>query len=198
VRFARAATIGAVVATCALGGFYLIAGPAMAGAEGSVTRESLVEAGDDEPRFERSYRYAGGAAGKKAIEDAVEEAVRQMNPLIRRIARRRMLEANAVIPRLRFRLGGDPIVASYVGGRIVEAPADGRAVPWTDQYGETIEVSHRLHGSTLVQTMTGAQGNRTNEYRFTDDGKTMTMTVEISAKQMPSPLRYSVRYRQFD
>jgi hypothetical protein len=197
VRFARAATIGAVVATCALGGFSLIAGPAMAEAD-SKTSEAVVEADAEEPRPERSYRYAGGAAGKKAIEDAVEAAVRQMNPLIRGIARRRMLEANAVIPTLDFRLGGDPIVASYVGGRLIEAPADGRAVPWTDQYGETIEVSHRLRGSTLVQTMVGAQGNRRNQYRFTDDGKTMTMTVEISAKQMPAPLRYSVRYRLVD
>ena len=147
-------------------------------------------------RFERSYRYSGGAAGREAIEAAVEQTVRKMNPLIRSIARRRMLEANAVIPELGFDLGKDTIVASYAGGRIIETPADGRAVPWTDQFGDRIRVSHRMVGATLLQTMSGSNGDRINRYTFSADGTTMSMAVEIRSDKLPAPLRYTVAYRR--
>jgi hypothetical protein len=194
VKPVRAATIGVVVATgISLGGPWVPSGPAVASA--TVPDAGASTAFEQDPRFERSYRYAGGAAGKKAIETAVEEAVRKMNPLIRGIARRRMLDANRVIPELAFQLGGDPLVASYVGGRVIEAPADGRPVAWKDQYGETIQVSHRLRETTLLQTMAGSKGDRVNRYRFSADGKTMTMSVEIASDKLPAPLRYSIAYR---
>jgi hypothetical protein len=184
-------TVGfSIVSVLALGVFLVSSGPMVATAE---ARTATTEAS---ARFERSYRYSGGEAGKKAIEAAVEETVRKMNPLIRSIARRRMLEANAVIPELGFKLSGDMIVASYVGGRIVEAPADGRAVSWTDQFGDAIRVSHRLRGDVLVQTMVGSKGDRRNHYQFADDGQTMTMSVEIRSDKLPAPLRYSVTYRR--
>jgi hypothetical protein len=203
VRGARVAGVGAIVVFCAaLCGVLLVAEPiAGAGtvearAAGAGAAEAPARA-QQVPRFERSYRYAGAKAGKKAIEEAVEEAVKRMNPLIRGIARRRMLEANKIIPELGFHLGGDTLVASYVGGRIIEAPADGTSVPWTDQFGDTIRVSHRLRGSTLDQTMAGAKGDRRNRYRFSADG-TMTMSVEIRSSRLPEPLRYQVSYRRIE
>lgn len=189
MKRARATAIGVVIAAVLGGGGLWFAGPAVA--------EPAVGAAEHAgPRFERIYRYAGGETGKKVIEDAVEETVREMNLLIRPIARRRMLEANAVIPELGFHLSGDTLAASYVGGRVIEAPADGTAVPWTDPYGEKIRVSHRLTGGALHQTMIGKRGNRRNRYAFSADGKTMTMSVEINSDSLPAPLHYAVSYRR--
>lgn len=182
-----------------LGGLWAVAGPAVAGptvpGAGANTANETGTPVEKSPRFEQTYRYVGGDAGREAIEAAIEEAVRELNPLIRGIARKRMREANTVIPELAFRLGGDPLVASYVGGRVIEAPADGSPVAWTDQYGETIEVSHRLLDAMLLQTMSGKKGNRLNRYRFSSDGAKMTMSVEIQSNRLPAPLRYSVSYR---
>ena len=40
--------------------------------------------------FEWSYRYAGGKAGRAAVEQAVDEVVADMNVMIRGIARRKL------------------------------------------------------------------------------------------------------------
>jgi hypothetical protein len=200
VKLARFATIGAVVAcSAAFGGFWLLTGPATAGVKAAAaTSDAEPGARGETPRFERSYRYASGETGEAAIKAAVEEAVRELNPLIRGIARRRMLDANKVIPQLGFDLSGDPLVASYVGGRVIEAPADGRPVAWTDQYGDTVQVTHRVTNGALLQTMAGSKGDRRNRYRFSDDGKSMTMSVDIRSARLPSPLQYSLEYRRIE
>lgn len=145
--------------------------------------------------FEWSYRYAGGKAGRAAVEQAVDEVVADMNVMIRGIARRKLLEANEVVGELGFSLGGDPLVASFVGGRIIESPRGGAAVEWVDQFGDTVKVSQRWSNGKLVQRIFDANGSRTNVYRFGDDGR-MTMSVTIEAAQLPKPLRYRLSYRK--
>ena len=149
-----------------------------------------------QPQGELHFAYAGGQAGRDAIEQAVDEAIADMNVLIRGIARKRLLEANAVIEHFAFALEGDPVVASYVGGRIIAAPRSGKSITWTDQYGEKIQVSHHYADGKLVQKMVGSKGRRTNIYRFSDDEQTMSMSVEIVAAQLPAAVRYRVTYRR--
>ena len=115
--------------------------------------------------------------------------------MIRGIARRKLLEANEVVGELGFSLGGDPLVASFVGGRIIESPRGGAAVEWVDQFGDTVKVSQRWSNGKLVQRIFDANGSRTNVYRFGDDGR-MTMSVTIEAAQLPKPLRYRLSYRK--
>lgn len=150
----------------------------------------------NDPQAELHFDYANGQAGRDVIEEAVDEATADMNVLIRGIARKRLLDANAVIEQFAFALDGDPLVASYAGGRIIAAPRSGKRIPWTDQYGERIQVSHDYANGKLVQKMVGSKGRRTNIYRFSDDEQTMRMSVEIVADQLPAPVRYRLKYRR--
>lgn len=141
------------------------------------------------------FRYAGGQAGRDAVDSAIDEATEDMNVLVRGIARRRLRDANPVITELGFSLDGDPLRASYVEGRVVESPADGTTVDWVDQYGDTVHVSQKFSGNKLVQHMSDDNGSRKNVYRFASDGGKMTMSVEIRSKMLPQPVRYDVSYR---
>jgi hypothetical protein len=155
-----------------------------------------VEAATAQAEFETTYRYAGGDKGRAAVEAAIEAATAEMNPLIRGIARKRLIEANKIIASLSFSLGGDPLVATYVDGRVIEAPRSGDPIRWVDQFGEKIKVSHHLDGDGLIQKMSGSKGKRRNVYRFSDEDKSMTLSVTIESGVLPEPVRYKVRYER--
>ena len=167
-----------------------------AGASTAAARASVPAGTADDAEMDLRFAYAGGQAGRDAIATAIDEAIADMNGLIRGMARKRLLEVNAVIESMAFSLESDPVVTTYLNGRIIAAPRSGKSVPWTDQFGERIQVSHRYADGKLVQTMRGAKGQRKNVYRFSEDGKTMTMSVEIVADQLPAAIRYQVKYRR--
>lgn len=146
--------------------------------------------------LEWKHRYAGGEQGRVAVEQAIDEATEDMSGLIRGVARRRLRDANPIIDDIGFSLGGDPLRASYGGGRIIETPASGAAVDWVDPFGETVKVSQRWSGRELVQHMFNDNGSRTNVYRFSDDGQRMTMSVTIESPRLPKPIRYRLDYRK--
>lgn len=146
--------------------------------------------------LEWNHRYAGGDEGRAAIEGAIDEATEDMNAMIRGVARRRLREANPVLEDIGFSLGGDPLRASYVGGRIIETPASGAAVDWVDPFGDTVKVSQRWSDRELVQHMFDDDGSRTNVYRFSEDGQRMTMSVTIESPRLPKAIRYRLEYRK--
>lgn len=190
LRFKRVLLPAAAILLVAtgLGGWMALSAD---GSEASIAEASIAGAG-----LEWNHRYAGGEQGRLAVEQAIDEATEDMSSLIRGVARRRLREANPIIDELGFSLGGDPLRASYIGGRIIESPASGAAVDWVDQFGEDIEVSQRWSDRELVQHMVGEGGSRTNVYRFSEDGKTMTMSVTIEAPRLPKPIRYRLEYRK--
>lgn len=145
--------------------------------------------------LETRYVYAGGAAQRQAIERAVEDVVSEMLPLIRSVARKRLLESNGILESLEFSLSGDPLALKYIGDRIIEAPRSGKAVPWKDENGDPVRVSLRLQGTTLVQQLSDNRGSRRNTYVFGPDGK-LTMHVRIESSMMPKPLEYSLTYKK--
>jgi hypothetical protein len=146
-------------------------------------------------RYKQSFRYVGGAKQKQQRDAAIEKVVEQLNFIIRGIARRRLKDSNTIIPILNFSLGPEKTVTTYVNGSEIRAPADGSTIPWVDQYGETIRVSHTIVGDELIQRMRGAHGNRDNTYRFSADGEHMRMSVKVWSALLPEPVRYSLSYK---
>jgi hypothetical protein len=155
---------------------------------------SAFDAPSEGAGLEWNHRYAGGEQGRAAIEAAIDDATEGMSPLIRGVARRRLREANPIIDELGFSLRGDPLRASYVGGRIIETPASGEAVDWVDPFGDTVKVSQRWSDRELVQHMSDGNGSRTSVYRFSDDGRRMTMSVKIESPRLPKPISYRLDY----
>lgn len=152
----------------------------------------------DASRFESSYAFAGGAKQEAALAAAIEALTGDMNVLIAGMARKRLTAANPVIRRIGFSLGGDPLLSSYIGGRLVESPASGAQVSWVDQNGDAVRVSQRWDGRTLVQRMSDSRGERTNTYRFTADGARMSMRVRLQSSMLPGPLEYRLDYRRVE
>lgn len=162
---------------------------------GAAARTGAAEPRAAEAGEPRPFVFAGGEEERAEVRRAIEAVVAEMSFIARPLARRGLLEANTVIARLEFSLQGDPVVVKYVEGRLVEAPRDGRAVPWTDQFGDRVRVSHRLREGQLVQTLSDRRGFRRNTYVFGAEGA-LTMKVVVQSSMLPSPLRYTLTYRE--
>jgi hypothetical protein len=186
VGMKRVALLGAsLLVVAGLGGWASLSG---GGAEASAAEAAGA--------LEQRHRYTGGDEGRAAVERAIDDATADMNGLIRGVARRKLRDANPIIEDIGFSLGGDPLVASYVGGRLIETPASGAAVDWVDPFGDTVKVSQRWSNGELVQHMFNDKGSRTNVYRFAEDGQRMTMSVTIESPSLPKPIRYRLEYRK--
>lgn len=173
-----------------VGGLAGWASPAEGGSDASASTPATAKV-----ELEQSFRYASGDKGRAAVEQAVDEAIADMNVLLRGIARSRLLEVNEIISNLEFSLDGDPLRASYIGGRILESPASGATVHWVNQFGDTVNLSQRWSDNKLVQRIFDKNGSRTNVYRFSEDGQSMTMSVTIKADRLPKPIHYRLTYR---
>ena len=70
----------------------------------------------------------------------------------------------------------------------------GKTALYTDRSGTTSRVSHELSGDRLIERLSTAEGKRQNDYRLSDDGRTLTMTVTIRSPHLASEVRYKLTF----
>ena len=143
-----------------------------------------------------SFQYAGGQSERKALDDAIEDIVQEMNFLIRPIARSRLKEANVVPGSIGFAKRGVELEIEMAGKRPLSAPVDGTAVFRTNSHGERIKVVQRVSQPKLHQHCSGSQGEREIHYVLDEDGKRLTAHITIRSERLPKPLQYRLTYRR--
>ncbi len=141
-----------------------------------------------------SWRYVGGSAQREAVEAAVDEVVAQMAYLIQGIAKRRLMASNNVPALLSISRDGDDIVVLQPGIRSVRAPANGTQVQWKSEQGDKVQVSHHLDSANKLRQEFRGEGDRTNTFTLSEDGTRLTWKTAISAKRLPSDIRYKLSY----
>jgi hypothetical protein len=134
--------------------------------------------------------------GPARIEQAVERAVAQANILVRSIARSRLLHDNRAFEQVRFELDGDRIMAKLGEAPPIVSPADGSAAMYKVPGGDRARVRQQVRGRTLVQHFRGRDGERTNRFVLSADGRHLDYQVEVKSKYLPEPLRYALRFRR--
>lgn len=129
----------------------------------------------------------------KTIETAIETSVAKMNFIKRPIARSRLKKTNEAHRRVEIGMGGGEISVAFDGRKPVKMPADGSAIHWTREDGETFEVNAVWDGSRLVQTFKAEDGTRANAFSLGADGR-LTMVVTLTSPQLDRPLVYTLTF----
>jgi hypothetical protein len=143
--------------------------------------------------LEGKYGYSGGEAERKALEDAVDDVVSEMNPFVREIARRRLLAANEIAQTLEVQVEGAHVTVAF-DERSYTAELGGPAVKVTGVTGKRLSLTHRLKGDKLVQKFDGAGGGRTNV--FDNNDQRVRINVKVSSDQLPKPLSYRLTFKR--
>lgn len=159
----------------------------------SPTTEAPQEPAATEPlaAIAGAYRYRGG---KASVRKSIDGVVDDMNVMVRGIARKRLIAANAVPKRIAIDQVGDEVTVR-IDGRPYVASLGGPAQRVKDPNGEVSRMRYELRDGALYQIFHTDQGDRTNVFTARDDGG-LAMAVRIHSRQLPSDVRYRLSFAE--
>ncbi|MFV8755424.1 hypothetical protein ACNOYE_33145 [Nannocystaceae bacterium ST9] len=145
--------------------------------------------------FVGEYRFVGGQKERDGIDAAIETSLDAVNPVVRAMGRSRLQESNEVPATIEITLQDDTL-AIHQAGEAHAARIDGSKLKTKSKQGDKINVSHRISSGKLTQKIVGDGGDRTNRYKLSNEGKRLTLSVEITSGHLPVPVSYSLTYER--
>jgi hypothetical protein len=131
-----------------------------------------------------------------SIKAAIDQAAKEINFVVRPIARSRLNKTNPVITTVDIGREGNLITVALNTGKPTMTEPGKPPVKWTRDDGETFDVSTAWHGAALAQTFSSADGKRENRYSLSADGATLTMRVTLTSEQLKAPMQYELTLRR--
>lgn len=136
---------------------------------------------------------APGVPNRQQLEAGVDRAVGALFVLIRPLARSRILDGNPLFPTLEFLFDGrrievrsPPVIARSLD--------DGPAWRMVGLDRNQNNVTQRFTNDALVQTCWNDAGRRVTRFVPSADGSRVTLNIEVTAPQLPVPVRYQLQY----
>lgn len=128
------------------------------------------------------------------IAAAIEVTVKDMNFIKRPIARGRLKKLNPAYRKVTITITDKGVAVKLDDRAPILMPAGGKAAPWTREDGEKFMVAAQVSKDQLIQTFKNEDGERTNVFRLSPDGRALTLTATVKSPQLPKPLTYSIHF----
>ncbi len=161
--------------------------PAVAAAETAATLS----------RFAGSWHWVGGTTELRAIDDAIEACVKQMNLFIRPIARHRIRKPLLPSPEMVLVAAPGPTLQISRPDRpTVSIPANGQQIRWRDPGGDWFLISLGVDGDMLQQRFEGTSSISFNSYSLDPSGANLKVHTRIVSKRLPAPIEFDTTYQK--
>jgi hypothetical protein len=128
------------------------------------------------------------------VAAAINAVVADMNFIKRPIARSRLTKLNPVYKKVLIAIGDKGVFIKFDERDSIPMPAGGRPGPWTREDGDKFMVAAQVSKDQLIQTFKNYEGERTNVFTLSPDGKTLVMSATIKSPQLSKPLTYSISF----
>ena len=128
------------------------------------------------------------------IAAAINTTVADMNFIKRPIARGRLTKLNPAYKKVAIAISGQGVDVKLDDRTPIHMPPGAAAAPWTREDGEKFMVAAQVSGDQLIQTFKNDEGERTNAFKLSADGKSLTLTATVKSPQLPRPLTYSISF----
>lgn len=128
------------------------------------------------------------------VAAAVNSTVADMNFIKRPIARAKLVRLNPVYKRVVIAVTDKGVTVKFDDRDVIPMPPGGRPGPWTREDGDKFMVAAQVTRDQMVQTFRNDEGERTNVFQLSPDGKTLTMSATVKSPQLPKPLTYSISF----
>jgi hypothetical protein len=139
----------------------------------------------------------GGTWNQAKADDiaaAIHATVADMNFIKRPIARGRLTKLNPAYKKVAITLSDKEVLVKFDEREPIHMPADGKSAPWTREDGDKFQVAAQVTKDQLIQTFKNEDGERTNVFKLSPDGKTLTLTATVKSPQLPKPLTYAISF----
>ncbi len=124
---------------------------------------------------------------------SIQEAIEHMPFLERSWAQYRLTSVNPLYDKLVIANEGDGLSMQMDSRPALhlnlKAPA-----PWTREDKETFQVTMKIEGRKMTQTIQGKDGKRVNTFTVTPDGKTLRMAVEVTSHKLQHAVKYEILF----
>ena len=128
------------------------------------------------------------------IAAAIQATVADMNFIKRPIARGRLTKLNPAYKKVVIAVSDKEVVVKFDERAPIHMLPGGKAAPWTREDGDKFMVAAQVGKDQMVQTFKNEDGERTNVFRMSPDGKSLTLTATVKSPQLPKPLTYSISF----
>jgi hypothetical protein len=142
--------------------------------------------------------YAYVPEHSESIDAAIDAGVARINFIVRQIARPRLRKTNTAYQQLAFRLEADTLSIQMDQRQPIRLPASGATVPWRREDNELFEVNARLSDGALVQQYVAEDGQRTNVFTLSENGRTLHLQVTVRSPKLKDDVVYRLAYRRTD
>jgi hypothetical protein len=128
------------------------------------------------------------------IAAAINATVADMNFIKRPIARHKLTKLNPAYQKVAITISDKAVLVKFDEREPIHMPPGGQPAPWTREDGDKFMVAAQVSKDQLIQTFKNDEGERTNLFRLSPDGKSLTMSATIRSPQLPKPLTYSISF----
>ncbi len=128
------------------------------------------------------------------VAAAIENVVADMNFIKRPIARKKLIRLNPVYKKTIIAITGSGVTVKFDERDLIPMPPGGKPGPWTREDGDKFMVAAQISKDQMIQTFKNDEGERTNVFKLSADGKTLTMNATIKSPQLSKPLTYSISF----
>ena len=139
------------------------------------------------------FVFAGGMSERQQVERAVDTALSPMFFAVRPVARRKLSAGIHVSTTLAFRQRGKLLVSEAEGSKPSVSDAGGTPIYFLFD-GSRVTLQQHADPARITQIFTTRSGRRENIYALSPENGQLTLSVIISAPQLPQPVHYSLTY----
>ena len=128
------------------------------------------------------------------IAAAINVTVADMNFIKRPIARGRLTKLNLAYKKVVIAISDKEVLVKFDERDAIHMAPGGQSGPWTREDGDKFMVAAQVTKDQMIQTFKNDEGERTNIFKLSPDGKSLTMSATIKSPQLPKPLTYSISF----
>ena len=128
------------------------------------------------------------------IAAAIDNTVADMNFIKRPIARGRLTKVNPSYQKLMIAISDKEVLVKFDDRAPIHMLPGGKSSPWTREDGEQFMVAAQVSKDQMIQTFKNDEGERTNVYKMSADGKSLTLFATIKSPKLPKALTYTISF----
>jgi hypothetical protein len=128
------------------------------------------------------------------IAAAINNTVAKMPFYKRPFGRNKLTKLNPAYRKVMIAVSDREVLVKFDEREAIHMPPGGQSAPWTREDGDKFMVAALVSKDQLLQTFKNDEGERTNVFKLSPDGKSLTMSATIISPQLPKPLTYSISF----
>ena len=166
-----------------------------AATEASAEEGTRTEA-EERTRYNGTYKYGKSLDhGRRIVRKAMEQAIDQLNPLVRGLARRRLASSDPLVHTITITVAGDRVTVKLVGQKTASFTTKiGATEKVTNPEGKQVDLTHRFTKEGLEQVFVGPKGSSRTVYSLQPDDRQLVVSTTMKGQQLDTPISYRLVY----